>query len=158
MLQKNIDRHIQQMKENDGAIQKEMANSRSLMARERERRSAEKLADILAEEERIAEQEEIKKRHEQQLHAQRAQEQKKKHEREVEEYRKRMKEKEELKKTVTVHRDQLAAKFVDIAILSKACKDKFAFNVIFTANSTRIKELAQQMEILNEKITVIIEK
>lgn len=146
------------MKENDGAIQKQMENSRSLMARERERRSAEKLADILAEGERIAEQEEIKKRHEQQLHAQRAQEQKEKHEREVEEYRKRMKEKEELKKTVMAHRDQLATKFGDIALLSKACKDKFALNVVFTANTEKIKELAQQMEILNEKITVIIEK
>lgn len=146
------------MKENGRVIQEQMANSRSLMARERERRNEEKLADILAEIERIAEQEEIKRRHEQQLQAQRAQEQKEKLEREVEEYRKRMKEKEELTKIVMVHRGQFTAKYCDIVMLSKNCKDQHAVDVILTANSARIKDLIQQIESLDEKIKVIIKK
>jgi len=146
------------MKENGRAIQKQMANSRSSMARERERRSEEKLAYFLAEEERIAEQEEIKRRHEQQLQAQRAQEQKEKLEREVEEYRKRMKEKEELIKTVLVHRGQFTAKYCDLMALSKTCKDQQAFSVVFTAHTARINDLIQRIEPLDEKIRVIIEK
>lgn len=146
------------MMENGRVIQKQMANSRTLMARERERRNEKNLADILAEIEKIAEQEEIKRRHEQQLQAQRAQEQKEKLEREVEEYRKRMKEKEELTKIVMVYRGQFTAKYCDIVTLSKNCKNKYAFDVILMANTTRIKELIQYIEALDEKIKVIIKK
>ncbi|KMQ90590.1 nucleoporin gle1 [Lasius niger] len=149
---KKIECRINHMKENGRVIQEQMANSRSLMARERERRNEENLADILAEIERIAEQEEIKRRHEQQLQAQRAQEQKEKLEREVEEYRKRMKEKEELTKIVMVYRGQFTAKYCDIVTLSKNCKDKYAFDVILMANTARIKELIQHIEALDEKI------
>ncbi|KAL6426770.1 hypothetical protein ACFW04_009244 [Cataglyphis niger] len=151
-VRKKIACHINHMKENGRVIQEQMANSRSLMARERERRNEEKLADILTEIERIAEQEEIKRRHEQQLQAQRAQEQKEKLEREVEEYRKRMKEKEELTKIVMVHRGQFTAKYCDIVMLSKNCKDPHAVDVILMANSARIKDLIQQIESLDEKI------
>ncbi|KAM0725192.1 mRNA export factor GLE1 [Formica fusca] len=151
-VRKKMDCRINHMKENGRVIQEKMANSRSLMARERERRNEEKLADILAEIERIAEQEEIKRRHEQQLQAQRAQEQKEKLEREVEEYRKRMKEKEELTKIVMVHRGHFTAKYCDIVTLSKNCKDKYAIDMILTANSARIKQLIQQIEALDEKI------
>lgn len=149
---------INQMKENGRVIQEQMANTRSLMARERERRNEKSLADIQAEIERIAEQEEIKRRHEQQLQAQRAQEQKEKLEREVEEYRKQMKEKEELIKMVMAHREQFTTKYCDIVTLSKNCKDKRAFDVILTANSARLKELVQQIEALDGKIKVIIKK
>lgn len=158
MLQKKIECRITHMKENVRVIQEQMANSRSLMAREREQRNEEKLANILAEIERIAEQEEIKRRHEQQLQAQRAQEQKEKLEREVEEYRKRMKEREELTKIVMIHRGHFTAKYCDIVTLSKNCKDKHAFDVILTANSARIKELIKQIETLDEKIKVSIKK
>lgn len=151
-VRKKIECRINQMKENGRVIQKQMANSRSLMAHERERRNEKNLADILAEIEKIAEQEEIKRRHEQQLQAQRAQEQKEKLEREVEEYRKRMKEKEELTKIVMVYRSQFTAKYCDIVTLSKNCKNKYAFDVILMANTARIKELIQHIEALDEKI------
>ncbi|XP_012062101.1 PREDICTED: DNA ligase 1-like [Atta cephalotes] len=149
---KVIDRRIQHMNENVRVIQEQMANSRSSMARERERRSEEKLAYFLAEEERLAEQEEIKRRHEQQLQAQRAQEQKEKLEREMEEYRRRMKEKERLMKTVSVHRDQFTAKYCDLVALSKTCKDQQAFSAIFTANNTMIRDMFQRIEAIDEKI------
>ncbi|XP_072746236.1 uncharacterized protein Gle1 isoform X2 [Anoplolepis gracilipes] len=151
-VRKKMESRINHMRENGRVIQEQMANSRSLMASERVRRNEEKLADILAEIERIAEEEEIKRRHEQQLQAQRAQEQKEKLEREVEEYRKRMKEKEELTKLVMVHRSQFIAKYCDIVALTKACENKHALDVILTANSARIKELIQQIEVLDEKI------
>lgn len=150
------------MKENGRAIQEQMANSRSSMARERERQSEEKLAYFLAEEERLAEQEEIRRRHEQQLQAQRAQERKENVEREVEECRRRMKEKEELTKAVLVHREQFAVKYCDsdliIQTLSKTCKDQQAFNVIFTTHVMKIRDLLQRIEAFDEKIRVIIEK
>ncbi|KYM76071.1 Nucleoporin GLE1 [Atta colombica] len=149
---KVIDRRIQHMNENVRVIQEQMANSRSSMARERERRSEEKLAYFLAEEERLAEQEEIKRRHEQQLQAQRAQEQKEKLEREMEEYRRKMKEKERLMKTVSVHRDQFTAKYCDLVALSKTCKDQQAFSAIFTANNTMIRDMFQRIEAIDEKI------
>lgn len=152
-----MERRIQHMNENDRAIQEQMANSRSSMARERERRSKEKLAYIMAEEERLAEQEEIKKRHEQQLQEQRVQEQKEKHKQEMEEYRRRMKE-EELTKAVLVHRDQFTAKYCDLMALPKICKDQQEFGVISTAHIARIKDLIQGIEALDEKIRVIIEK
>ncbi|KYQ60193.1 Nucleoporin GLE1, partial [Trachymyrmex zeteki] len=150
-VRKVIDRRIQNMNENARVIQEQMANSRSSMARERERRSEEKLAYFLAEEERLAEQEEIKRRHEQQLQAQRAQEQKEKLEREMEEYRRRMKEKE-LIKTVSVHRDQFTAKYCDLVALSKTCKDQQAFSALFTAHNATIRDVFQQIEAIDEKI------
>ncbi|EZA50527.1 Nucleoporin GLE1 [Ooceraea biroi] len=151
-VRKNIQRHVQNMEKNDRAILAQLAHTRSSMARERERQSAEKLASILAEEERIAEQEEIKRQHEQQLQAQRLQEQIEKNKRELEEYRRRMREKEEVTKAVMAHRAQFTSKYCDIAALSKACKDKHALNVVLTANSPRLKELIQQFEALDEKI------
>lgn len=157
-MQKEIRRHVQNMEENGRAIQAQMENSRSNMARERERRTAEKLANILAEEERIAEQEEIKRQHEQQLQQQRLQEQVEKNKRELEEYRKRMKEKEEATKTVMAHRAQFTTKYCDIAAISKACKDKHALNAVLTANTPRLRELIQQFEALDEKIKVIIKR
>lgn len=155
VLQKEIERRIQHMQENGRAIHEQMANSRSLMARERVRRSEEKLAYLLAEEERIAEQEKIKKRHEQQLQAQRDQEQEEKQK--LEEYRRR-KEKEELTKAVLIHRDQFVIKYRDLMTLSETCKDQQAFNVFFTAHDARIKDLIQRVKALDDKIRVIIEK
>ncbi|KAG7208900.1 hypothetical protein KM043_015081 [Ampulex compressa] len=151
-VQKVVERHWQQMKENGRAIQEQMAISRSDMARERERKSAEKLAYIMAEEEKIAEQEEIRRKHEQQLHAQRAQEQKEELEREVEEYRKRMKEKEELFKKVVSLRNDFGAKYRDIILHTKSCKDKNSMALVQTSYATKLKELCHQMEATDEKI------
>lgn len=141
------------MEQNDRAIQEQMANIRSAMARERERRSAEKLAYILAEEERIAEQEEIKRRHEQQLQAQRAEERKEEVERKVKEYLKQ-KEKEEMMNTVIINRHQFLSKYCDIAQLCKTCKDEDLFNAILAPNTARIQELVQQLQTLQDKLEV----
>lgn len=141
------------MKENDRVIQEQMANSRSLMARERVRQNEEKLAYFLAEEERKEEQEKIKKRHEQQLQAQRDQEEKQK----LEEYQ-RIKEKEELTKAVLIHQDQFTIKYGDLMALSETCKDQQALSVIFAAYDARIRDLIQQIKTLDEKIKVIIER
>lgn len=146
-VRKKIQRRIQRMKENARTIQEELANTHLLMERERERRSKEKLAHFLAEEERQAEQEQIKR----QLQEQRVQEQKEKHKREMEEYRKRMKE-EELTKIVLVYRDQFTAKYCDLVALPKTCKDQQAFNVISMTHISRIKELIQGIEALDDKI------
>lgn len=147
---------MQHMKENDRVIQEQMAKSRSVMESERARRSEEKLAYLLAEEERIAEQEKIKKRHEQQLQAQRDQEQEEKQR--LEEYQRRMKEKEELTKTVLVYQDQFMIKYHDLMAFAEICKDQQAFSVIFTAHDPSIRDCIQRIQALDEKIRVRIEK
>lgn len=143
-VRKEIERHWQHMKENGKAIQEHMAVSRWYMARERERKSAENFAYILAEE-RIAEQEEIQRRREQQ--------------REVEEYRKRMKEKEELNKKITGLRTEFELKYSDIvtkycnlSAISKGCKDKNDIVVVLSSYAAKLTELCQQMEVVDEKI------
>lgn len=152
-VRKRIEHHWQHMKRNEKAIREHMAVSHSYMAKERERRSAEKLACILAEEEKRAEQEEIRRQHEQQLHAQNAQEQKEKLEILVEEYRKRMKEKEELHKKVISLRNEFGAIYCEkFAVLLKSCKDQKSFAMFLSSYSTRLKELCQQAELIDEKI------
>ncbi|XP_032683925.1 nucleoporin Gle1 isoform X2 [Odontomachus brunneus] len=151
-VRKKMEHRIQCMNENSRVIKEEMEKMRMSMAHERERRNAEYLADILAEEERIAKEEEMKRQHEQQLYAQRVQEQKERLEREMEEYRKRMKEKEELIRAIVIQRGHFTAKYCDIVSLSKTCKDKHALNVFFATNGARIKELCQQIEAIDEKI------
>ncbi|XP_071860558.1 gle1 RNA export mediator [Bombus fervidus] len=118
-VQKEIARHSQHMKENGKVIKKRMAMSRSHMAKERERKIKENYAYILAEE-RKAEQEEIRKRHERQ--------------KEVEEYRKEMKEKEELIKEIMILKNiydqkvndfkKYALEYHDIIALSKNYEGK----------------------------------
>ncbi|KAK2581753.1 hypothetical protein KPH14_002232 [Odynerus spinipes] len=151
-VRKEVERKWQHMEENGTAIQKHISLSRSSMAQERERKSAQKYADILAEEERIAEQEEIKRKHEQQLHAQRAQEQKEKMKRDMEECRRKMKEKEELIKKIVALRHEFGVKYYDIVMLSRNCKDKNAIASFFLLHSATLKQIHQHVEFLDDKI------
>lgn len=123
------------MKENGKAIKEHMAISRSHMAKERERKSKENYAYILAEE-KIAEQEEIRRRHERQL--------------ELEEYRKRMKEKEESIKKITNLGNLFRLKYCDILALSENCKDKNFVNNILSS----VKLQDNQIEQIDEKLKV----
>ena len=138
-VQKEIERHWQHMKENGKAIKEHMAISRSHMAKERERKSKENYAYILAEE-RIAEQEEIRRRHEQQ--------------KEVEEYRRKMKEKEELTKKIMNLRNICGMKYRDIAALSETCKDKNSATVALSSYVPKLEEVHHQIELIDEKIKV----
>lgn len=144
------------MEENGTAIQKHISLSRSNMAEERERKSAQKYADILAEEERIAEQEEIRRKHEQQLHAQRAQEQNEKMKRDMEECRRKMKEKEELMRKIVNLRHEFEVKYCNIVIISRNFKDKNALGNFFIMHSVVLKQLCRQIESLDEKIKVLV--
>lgn len=153
-----MEHRLQCMNENSRVIKEEMEKLRMSAAHERECRNAENLAHILAEGERIAKEEEMKRQHEQQLYAQHVQEQKERLEREMEEYRKRMKEKEELIRAIVIQRGHFTAKYCDIVSLSKTCKNKHALNVFLTSNGAKIKELCQQIEIIDEKIRVIIKE
>lgn len=126
------------MKENGKVIQEHIAVSRSHMARERERRSKENYAYILAEE-RMAEQEEIRRRHERQ--------------KEVEEYRKEIKEKEELTKKIMILRNMYVKKYHDIIELSENFKDKNSFT-ISSSYAAKLEELHLQMKVVDEKIKV----
>lgn len=127
------------MKENGKAIKEHMAISRSHMAKERERKSKENYAYILAEE-RIAEQEEIRRRHEQQ--------------KEVEEYRRKMKEKEELIKKIMNLRNICGIKYRDIVALSETCKDKNSATVALSSYVPKLEEVHHQIELIDEKIKV----
>ncbi|XP_068976313.1 mRNA export factor Gle1 [Bombus flavifrons] len=148
-VQKKIACHWHHMKENGKVIQKHMAMSRSHMAKERERKSKENYAYILAEE-RIAEQEEIRKRYERQ--------------KEVEEYRKEMKEKEELTKEIMILRNiydqknndfkKYAMEHHDIIALSENCKDKNSFAIILSSYDTKLEELHLQLKFIDEKIKI----
>ncbi|XP_033177986.1 nucleoporin GLE1 isoform X3 [Bombus impatiens] len=143
---KKIACHWQHMKENGKVIQKRMAMSRSHMAKERERKSKENYAYILAEE-RMAEQEEIRKRHERQ--------------KEVEEYRKEMKEKEELTKEIMILRNIYNQKNNDFKKYAmehcncmEHCKDKNSFAIILSSYDTKLEELHLQLKFIDEKIKV----
>lgn len=144
-VQKEIARHWQHMKENGKAIQKHIAISQSHMAKERERRSKENYAYILAEE-RIAEQEEIRRRHERQ--------------KEVEKYRKEMKEKEELTKEIMILRNVYVQKnndfekYRDMLTLSESYKDKHSFAVVLSPYVAKLEELHLQMKLMDEKIKI----
>lgn len=134
------------MKENGKVIQKRMAMSRSHMAKERERKSKENYAYILAEE-RMAEQEEIRKRHERQ--------------KEVEEYRKEMKEKEELTKEIMILRNIYNQKNNDFKKYAmehcncmEHCKDKNSFAIILSSYDIKLEELHLQLKFIDEKIKV----
>lgn len=133
------------MKENGKAIQEHMAISQSHMAKERERRSKENYAYILAEE-RIAEQEEIRKRHERQ--------------KEVEKYRKEMKEKEELTKEIMILRNVYVQKnndfekYRDMITLSDSYKDKNSFALVLSSYAAKLEEFHLQMKLIDEKIKV----
>lgn len=151
-VKKEIERRWQQMEENGTAIQKRISLSRSSMAEERERKSAQKYADILAEEERIAAQEEMRRKHEQQLHAQRVQEQKEKMKRDMDECRRKMKEKEELIKKIVALRHEFELKYYNMAMLLGNAKDKNAIARFFLSHSVTLKQLSQQVESLDEKI------
>lgn len=137
-VQKEIERHWQHMKENGKVIQEHIAVSRSHMARERERRNKENYAYILAEE-RMAEQEEIRRRHERQ--------------KEVEEYRKEIKEKEELTKKIMILRNMYVKKYHDIIELSENFKDKNSFT-LSSSYAVKLEELHLQMKVVDEKIKI----
>lgn len=126
------------MKENGKVIQEHIAVSRSHMAKERERRNKENYAYILAEE-RMAEQEEIRRRHERQ--------------KEVEEYRKEIKEKEELTKKIMILRNMYVKKYHDIIELSENFKDKNSFT-LSSSYAVKLEELHLQMKVVDEKIKV----
>ncbi|XP_015435039.1 PREDICTED: nucleoporin GLE1 isoform X2 [Dufourea novaeangliae] len=134
-----VRRRWQHMKENGKAIKEHMAMSQSHMAEERERKSKENYAYILAEE-RIAEQEEIWKRHERQ--------------REMEEYRKRMKEKEELTKLIMNLRNVFKMKYSDIIAVSDSCEDKISMAILISSYSIKLEQLYHQVEIMDEKIKI----
>ncbi|XP_076244477.1 gle1 RNA export mediator [Calliopsis andreniformis] len=138
-VRKEIERHLQHMQENGKAIKEHMAISRSRMAKERERKSKENYAYILAEE-KIAEQEEIRRRHERQ--------------KEVEEYRKRMKEKGELMKKIINLRNTFGLKYHDIITLSESCKDKHSITIVLTSYATQLGELHHQANVIDEKLKI----
>ncbi|XP_054013711.1 mRNA export factor GLE1 [Hylaeus anthracinus] len=122
---KEIERHWQNMRENGKAIKEHMAISRFYLAKERERRSKENYAYILAEE-RIAEQEEIRRKHERH--------------KELEEYKKQMKEKEELAKSVLALRETFRAKYCELITLSAS------------SYSVKLQDLLNQEEAIHEKV------
>lgn len=146
------------MSENSRAIKERIEKMRTEMANERERKTAEDMARVQAEAERLAKEEHMKWKHKQQLHAQSIQEEKERNAREQEEYRKQMKEKEELMTVIVTQRGHFTAKYCDIVLLSTTCKNKHALNMFLTTHGARIRDLYQQIEGIDEKIRVIIKK
>ncbi|XP_043485531.1 nucleoporin GLE1-like [Polistes fuscatus] len=151
-VMKEVHRKWQHMADNGTAIQKHISISLSNIVKERERKSAQKYADILAEEERLAEQEKIRRKHEQQLNAQRIQEHNEKMKRDIEEYRRRMKENEELIKKILTLRQEFAMKYYDIVMLSRNCKDKTILTNFSITHSAVLRQLHRQIETLDGKL------
>lgn len=116
-----------------------MAISRLHMAEERERKSKENYAYILAEERR-AEQEELHRRNEQQ--------------KEVEECRKRMKEKEELTKKIINLKNIYRMKYRDIIVVAENCKDKNSAAMLLSSYAAKLDDMRYQIKIIDEKIKV----
>ncbi|KAK0075919.1 hypothetical protein PV325_006171, partial [Microctonus aethiopoides] len=142
-----IDKRKQQMEKSEKALQQEMALMREILVTKREREEAAELAKLEAEEEMLAQQSEIKKRHEQQLHIQRMQERKERLEREAEECR-ILKEREGIFQRI---RNNLRERCKDVGMLSKSSKDKNSVLQMLGPYTMKLKELSQQMEIINEK-------
>ncbi|XP_078039527.1 gle1 RNA export mediator [Augochlora pura] len=136
-VQKEIDHRWQHMNEEEKDIKQRKENSRSHMAKERERKSKENYEYILAEEKK-AEQEEMRKRHEQQ--------------KEIEEYRKRMTEKQDLTKLIINLRNIFKTKYSTILMAAQDCDDVNSVAILFSSVRPQLDELFQQVGLIDEKI------
>nr|XP_033325449.1 nucleoporin GLE1 [Megalopta genalis] len=136
-VQKEIEHRWQHMNEEEKDIKKRKENSRSHMAKERERKSKENYEYILAEEKK-AEQEELRKRHEQQ--------------KEVEEYRKKMIEKQDLTKLIMNLRNMFKTKYGTIVMAAQNCDDVNSVPILFSSCGPKLDELFQQVWVIDEKI------
>ncbi|XP_034941554.1 nucleoporin Gle1 [Chelonus insularis] len=146
-VRKAIEKKKQDMEKTEKALQEEMAILREILVTKREREEAAELERLEAEEEKLAQQNEIKRKHEQQLHAQRLQERKERFEREAEEHRKL----KELEAVIEKMKSKFSGRCRDIKLLSKMCNDKNAANIIFNSILNTLKELSNQLESICEK-------
>ncbi|XP_076765838.1 gle1 RNA export mediator [Xylocopa sonorina] len=133
-VQKQIERHWQNMQESEKFIQENIKKNCSEMAEERERRSKKNYADML-EKVGSAEKEEIHRRHEQQQ----------------KDEERRKKEKELTKKIMNL-RDVYGTKYRDFIVFFENCKDKDSITTILSAYTAKLEELDYQMNIIDEKI------
>ena len=121
------------------ASREEMEVFQSIMNVKREQEKQEDLARLEAEEERHAQQSEMRRKHEQQLIAQRIQEQKEKLERDAEEQRKKAKERQEAVETIQINFHE---RWKDFEALTNSCKDKYSIGPYIA----KVNELSAHME------------
>lgn len=148
-----VNQRRRRMEKTERDFQENFAIMRKIVALKRENEEREELARLEAEEERLAQQSEMRRKHEQLLQAQRFKERKERLEREAEEHRK-TREREELINRITPLRLCFREKCRDITSLSRACKDRNSAAVALAPLANKLKELSQQMESINERTRV----
>lgn len=129
-----------------------MVIMRSILALERQFREEKELERLQAEEEKIAQQSEIRRKHEQQLQAQRHKERKERLEREAEE-RLKAEEREKLKEMIVPFCNSFQDKCRDIENISRTCSDK-NFETATLNIHMEFQGHRQLMDIINEKTRV----
>ncbi|XP_015597415.1 nucleoporin GLE1 isoform X2 [Cephus cinctus] len=149
-VRKAIVRRWQQMEESERALQVELEILKSTMALKRAREEAEEMAKREAEEARVVQLTEIRRKHEQQLSAQRIQERQERLRREAIEHIKLQKKKELTDKVAPFHAGFLS-NCQNIGTLSKSCKDRNAAGIALLMYATELNELNLQMEAINQK-------
>lgn len=148
-----MQRRLQSMEESGILLQKQTNLLRETLQAERERlekAKADELARLEAEEEHIAQQVEMRRKHEQQLHAQRIKERQEKREREAAEHRQQNKERRQLMDRMILLQASFRAAYQDISSISGSCKDRHIAGPAFAPHSVKLKELSKCMEGLVE--------
>ena len=154
-VRKVIEERKRAMERSRKALQEDVAIMRSILTMKREREEAEELARLEAEEERLAQQSEIRRKHEQQLQAQRIRERKERLEREAEEQRKsREKAQEELVNRLLPLYTAFREKCQRISSVTKGCKDKVTADAALGPLANQLKAFNQQMEAISTRSRV----
>ncbi|XP_051174424.1 mRNA export factor GLE1 [Leptopilina boulardi] len=138
LVRQKMRKRIEEMERSLSASRKEIEIYHSILSVQREQVRKDELSRLEAEEERQAQQMELRRKHEQQLLAQRIKEQKEKLERDAEEERKKIKEQEEM----IMIQNNFHEKFRDFELLTNSCKEKY----IIEPYIEKIHEFRNHME------------
>lgn len=129
------------------AWKKDVENYQSILALKRQQEKREDLARLEAEEERQAQQSEMRRKHEQQLLAQRIQEQKERLERDAEEQRKKVRECSEAVEKIQINFHE---RWRDFEALTHSCRDKYSIGPYIA----KVNELSAHMETIGNAARV----
>ncbi|XP_008547001.1 mRNA export factor GLE1 [Microplitis demolitor] len=146
-VRKSVEKRKEEMERASKAFREEMLLLREILTAKKEQERAAELARLEADEERLAQQDEIKRRHAQQLHAQRLQERKERFEREAQQHQALS----ERKALITSLDEMFKEKIKSLCVLSSSSKDHTAVAQALAPFVAKFRELHKQIESVNEK-------
>lgn len=145
-VRKAVEKRQEQMAKASKEFREEMVLLRELHMAKKERERAASLAKLEADEERLAQQDEIKRRHAQQLNAQRFKERKERFEREAQQH-----QASERKALIESLDAMLNEKIQSFYLLLNESKDHNTVGQTLSPFEIKFKELDKQMEMISEK-------